>query len=244
MVKSEPMNYIVRRRFSHFAWLCSVLTATYEGLFIPSVPMTTATPLFGGSSMTDIGGDFVKSRMAQLHLFLTFIFKIPFLRKDPSLHNFLTVRDEKDFKTITEAPFDVASGGGRENWQNVGLSMWHKLVDGTAVAAADCDRLINDFKRQLELLHNTLKALDKECRAAGGRAVAYAASMSSLAGAMQAWSTLEVDLLDPQCNEYLDPYGAAKRPCVEAMKKGCCHWAQSVEVSGLLSTVWTVWTVL
>ncbi|KAJ1442587.1 hypothetical protein B484DRAFT_442115 [Ochromonadaceae sp. CCMP2298] len=252
-VKSEPLNYVVRRRFNDFAWLCSVLTATYEGLFIPSVP---AVPLFPSSdSKTDVTGDFVKGRMLQLHLFMQVLLSIPFLRNDIALHNFLTVQVDKDFKAITEAPFDVASGGGRENWRNVGLCMWHKLVDrelflhgqqegsralsrnleadavDEVAPAVDCDRLITDFKRQLELLHAMLKQLDRECRLASSQAAAFAASMSSLSGIVTAWTSLESDIADVKRNEYLDPYGAAKNRTMDAMRAGHSHWAQSVELA-------------
>lgn len=233
-VKTEPQKYVVRRRYNDFAWLRDTLAATYEGLFIPSIPATTIfsskTTLTGGSK-TDINGDFVKNRMLQLHLFVQQLANIPFLRTDPSLHSFLSVQNEKEFKQLTESPLSVANGGGTDNYTNVGLSMWLKLVDNTPTNPEVANRLVGDFKRQLDILGSTLNQVDAECRTAGRKAVASASAFSSLADQVAHWAMVEADLIDPNRNEYVDPNGKTKKAHLDALTVGHQHWAQSVAVS-------------
>ena len=236
-VKTEPQKYVVRRRYNDFAWLRDTLAATYEGLFIPSIPATTIfsskTTLTGGSK-TDVNGDFVKNRMLQLHLFLQQLSSIPFLRTDPSLHSFLSVQNEKEFKQLTESPLAVANGGGTDNYTNVGLSMWLKLVDNTPTNAVEAERLVGDFKRQLDILGTTLNAVDSECRAAGRKAVASAAALGTLTDQVAHWAGVENDLIDPNRNEYIDPSGKAKKAQMDALTVGQQHWAQSAAVRAFL----------
>ena len=224
----------MRRRYNDFAWLRDTLAATYEGLFIPSIPATTIfsskTTLTGGSK-TDVNGDFVKNRMLQLHLFVQQLANIPFLRTDPSLHSFLSVQNEKEFKQLTESPLNVANGGGTDNYTNVGLSMWLKLVDNTQTNPEVANRLVGDFKRQLDILGSTLNQVDAECRAAGKKAVASASAFSSLVDQVAHWGAVEADLIDPNRNEYVDPSGKAKKAHLDALTSGHQHWAQSIAVS-------------
>jgi hypothetical protein len=232
-VKTEPQKYIVRRRYNDFAWLRDTLAATYEGLFIPSIPATT---VFGKNALsmgskTDVNGDFVKNRMQQLQLFMHQLCRIPFLRTDPSLHSFLSVQNEKEFKQITEAPVNVTNGGGADNWTNVGLNMWIKLVDHTVINPLTAERLVGDFKRQLDLLAHRLNQVDSECRVAGKKAVLCAAAMGALSEHVAAWAGTEGDLVDPQKNEYVDPYGKTKKLQVEGLAAGQAHWAHTVGVS-------------
>jgi hypothetical protein len=232
VVKSEPQKYVVRRRYNDFAWLRESLAATYEGLFIPSIPATTVfgKTTLSGQNKNDVNGDFVKNRMQQLHLFLQQVSKIPFLRTDPALHSFLSVQNEKEFKQITETPVNVVNGGGVDNWTNVGLNMWLKLVDSTIINPVAAERLVGDFKRQLDLLAHRLNLVETECRAAGRKAVACATAMGALSEQVAAWSVTELDLLDPSRNEYVDPYGEDKKAYMDALNIGQAHWAHSIGV--------------
>ncbi|KAJ1392301.1 hypothetical protein B484DRAFT_439492 [Ochromonadaceae sp. CCMP2298] len=136
-VRTEPMNYVVRRQYNDFAWLRDVLTATYEGLVIPSGPATTMFT----SNAVNTGGN-------------------------SSLAAFLSVQNDKEFKALTNAP--VA-----HMWEarvgNEGVAASLRLVDNTEMNPVETDQLIADFKRQLDVLHGTLRQLDHECRVAGGR---------------------------------------------------------------------------
>ena len=231
-VKTEPQKFVVRRRYNDFAWLRDSLALTYEGLFIPSIPATTVfskSPL-GGGSKTDVNGDFVKNRMQQLQLFIDQICKIPFIWTDPSLNSFLSVQNDKEFKQITETAINVVNGGGVENWMNVGLNMWLKLVDNTLINPGAADRMVSDFKRQLDLLTTALAHVENEARQAGRKAVANAGGMSALSDQVAAWASMEVSLLDPDRNEYINPYGTAKRAHMEALVSGQAHWSNSVAV--------------
>jgi hypothetical protein len=226
-VKSDQLKTSVRRRYNDFAWLRDILASTYEGLFIPSIPATivfnTKSTLSGGRK-TDLNGEFVKNRMAQLNLFMQQICSIPFLRSDPSLHSFFTVSCEKEFKQITEAPISETNGGGVDNWANIGLSMWAKLVDAHEVHQEEADCVINDFKRQLDVLSATLAQVDNGCRAVGRKAVQYAAQMKGLGDLVRSWAATEAQLLDPHANRYVDPCGKKKRECMDGLVQGQDHW--------------------
>ncbi len=226
-VKTEPLGYTVRRRYNDFAWLRDTLCAGYVGLFIPSIPsttfFTTKTNLTG--IKTDISGDFVKNRMAQLNQFMQQICKIPFLRTDPSLVAFISIQNEKEFKHFMDIPRSTTDSDGE------GMKLWLQLVDKTVINSHDADRLIADFKRQLDILRATLDHVDKECRMAGKKAVQCAAAMSVLADNMCTWSDTESDLLDPNRNEHINAHGGKLKVYITALASGQSGWAQNVAVS-------------
>jgi hypothetical protein len=226
-VKTEPLGYSVRRRYNDFAWLRETLCTGYVGLFVPSIPSTTlfTTKTNMTGSKTDTGGDFVKNRMAQLNQFMQQICKIPFLRTDPALVAFISIQNEKEFKYYMDSPQSATSS------YSEGMKLWLTLVDKTAINDHDADRLISDFKRQLDILRTTLDQIDKECRMTGKKAVQCAAAMGVLADHLCMWSETENDLLDPNRNEHINAHGVKLRVYMTALSSGQSGWAQNVAVS-------------
>eukprot|EP01034_Spumella_vulgaris_P024260 gene24260-30580_t len=108
------------------------------------------------------------------------------------------------------------------------MKLWLTLVDKTVINNHDADRIIADFKRQLDVLRSTLDHIDKECRLAGKKAVQCAAAMGVLADQVCAWSDTESDLLDPNRNEHINSHGAKLKVYLTALASGQSGWAQNV----------------
>ena len=234
-VKTDPLSYNVRRRYNDFAWLREKLATKYQGMYVPSIPATTA--FSSKNSMgkkTDVEGDFVKNRMAQLHFFMQQLCDIPFLRTDPDLGYFLSVENEKEFKSImdTSTPV-VASVGGlpATEQSNEGLKLWLLLVDKTELNPVEAEKAIAGFKHQLDVLRSALNQVDIECRTAGKRAVACSRAMGSLSDMFGVWVGHELELLDPKRSECVNTYGGELSAAVEAVQSCHAHWAQNISVS-------------
>jgi len=90
LVRTQPLNFIVRRRYSDFLWLRGVLVKRYAGMLIPSLPAKSAT---GTSTVVD--SKFVLDRVALIHVFMTRIVNIPFLRSDATVLYFLEAQNGK-----------------------------------------------------------------------------------------------------------------------------------------------------
>lgn len=225
------MGYSVRRRYNDFQWLRDTLVQRYTGMFIPALPasntFSTKAPIALGK--TDVEGDFVKNRMSQLHMFTQQICRIPFLRTDPSLHAFISMQSEKEFKTVIDN--GVERIATYENWQNPGLDSWFAIIEPYSLAAVDTGRTINDFSRQLENIRNVLEHMESECRMTGRKAVLLAKAMSSLTDQTVNWQKLELELLDPYKNEYQNAEGHRVRVLMNQLVSGQSFWANTAAVS-------------
>ncbi len=209
------------------------MCATYAGMYIPSIPSTTifSTKRNITGSKTDINGDFVKNRMAQLNQFISQLSRIPFLRTDASLMAFISVQNEKEFKQFTDS---TANGkvSSNDNGGSEGLRLWLTLVDKTEINPNDADRCIQDFKRQMDVLRATLDQLDKECRLAGKKAIQCANAMGALSDHISGWNCTETDLLDPSRNEHISAHGIKLRLYMSALAAGHVVWSQNLTVIG------------
>lgn len=95
----------------------------------------------------------------------------------------------------------------------------------------DTPRTLGDFKRQLDGLRAVLDTLDKECRATGRKALQCAESITILTDATFNWQKLELDLLDPNKNEYQNPHGPRIKPLMSQLIAGQSYWSTSITVS-------------
>lgn len=232
-VKTEPVGYSVRRRYKDFVWLRDVLVARYTGLFVPALPASTAfstkVSLTGGK--VDTEGDFVKNRMTQLHMFAQQICKVPFFRSDPNLHAFVSLQSERDFKIAVEQGVEKLSA--YENWRNEGLDAWLQLLDTFTAEKVDTARTVGDFYRQLDSIRSTLDHIDRECRNTGRKAILLAKAMNALTEQTVQWQKLELDLLDPNKNEYLNPHGSRLRILMNQLVVGQTFWSNTTNVRTL-----------
>lgn len=89
LVTQEPQQYRVRRRFSDFEWLHSVLCARYVGMLVPSLPEKNVLK----------SDAFIQSRIRGLNLFLASVMQSPYLRSDEAVASFFTIGDEKEWET-------------------------------------------------------------------------------------------------------------------------------------------------
>ena len=84
-----PMNIQVRKRYSDFEWLTSMLSAYYPGNILPPLPRKNFGDRFNENFLT--------KRMRALNKFFFHIVQDPLLRNSQFLYDFLTINDEKEF---------------------------------------------------------------------------------------------------------------------------------------------------
>lgn len=88
LVKQDPQNYKVRRRFSDFEWLQRTLMNRYIGIVVPSLPEKNVYKT----------ESFIRSRMRALNLFLAHLVQVPYFTTDASVLAFTSVQDDKEWE--------------------------------------------------------------------------------------------------------------------------------------------------
>ena len=83
------MNIQVRKRYSDFEWLTTMLSAYYPGNILPPLPRKNFGDRFNENFLT--------KRMRALNKFFFHIVQDPLLRNSQFLYDFLTINDEKEF---------------------------------------------------------------------------------------------------------------------------------------------------
>jgi hypothetical protein len=233
VVKTDPLGYSVKRRFNDFAWLREALVHRYSGLFIPALPSTTrlrgATQRLTGEK-TDIQGDFVKNRMAQLNMFAHQLCRIPFVRTDPAFIAFVSISNDKEWKNITDNPQNIEKHTSFENWKNDGLDIWFNILDEYIVNQVDSDRSIMEFRRQLDMIIKILELIEKEAKITGTKAVHFVLSSNQLQEQFLTWQKLENDLLGPGANEVVSPHGPRVKQLMTNLLLGQLQWTSNMAV--------------
>lgn len=107
LVRTEPYTYLVRRRYTDFAWLRDTLQKRYIGMLIPSLPPKTGVVHYQSGTQTTTSH--VKNRMRMLGIFLEQLIQIPYVRGDPSVLAFLSVQNEQEFEGESRGYCLVAS---------------------------------------------------------------------------------------------------------------------------------------
>lgn len=154
MVHTDPLGFNVRRRFSDFEWLRTTLSARYVGLFLPPLPPKTVAAKVEGRSSELGSSEIIQLRMRLLNLFLNSLVSVPFLRDDESLIAFLSLQATKDWEktqTLHSSPISEIT--------TVGYRSWVRNLD-EFVEPANSERMILDFKRQLDLLKEQFRLLE------------------------------------------------------------------------------------
>ena len=154
LVTTKSSGWVVKRRFSDFSWLRAELVGRFAGLFIPSLPPKEMQgAAFKSSSDVNPNSSFINARLQLLRYFIDELVRIPFVRGDPSLTAFLSCQDDKDFEAAKEqtAKLTVMTD------QSEGLAAWR---DGLAASSPQhWDRIVNDFKGQIEQVEKNAKLL-------------------------------------------------------------------------------------
>jgi PX domain len=89
-ITTEPLGWIVKRRYSQFLKLREVLTATYLGSYLPPIPSKKA--------QGNLEDETVFKRQVFLNQFLVVLLKDQLIRGSPHLLNFLMESDELKHK--------------------------------------------------------------------------------------------------------------------------------------------------
>lgn len=214
-VTTEPMGFSVRRRYNDFAWLRDVLTAKYRGLYIPALPGTSISSMFNS---TDVNGDFVQFRMTQLNLFMQQLSKIHFLRTDPSLHGFLSIQQDVDFKAFLEN-----SSSKTNTANNAGLDAWNHILEHLSSGVTNDSPLnVPEAIREMDQLKIILTKLESQCMIIGRASLKFISQIDAMNGYLKNWQQLESELTSNNVREDL-------KASIAALVCGGDVWFKSAE---------------
>ena len=93
-VKTLPFNWIVKRKYTDFVWLRTLLIKMYPGIPIPPLP---------GKTMKSLDEKLVSRRKGYFESFLAEVMSFPDLKASKYLTDFLSIQDEKQFKLKVKA---------------------------------------------------------------------------------------------------------------------------------------------
>lgn len=227
-VKSEPSGYSVRRRYNDFVWLRDMLVASYPGMFIPALPAANKVNFSSksvGGSKVDVDSDFVKNRMAQLHLFLQQLKNIPFIvNSDPSLNAFLLIQNDKDFLSYQE------SSKKKEKEESSGARLWEELIL-KVVAPGDVARLVADVRRQMEVLKSTLTQIEDTVYNCGKSCTQFAKQVKYLSNFINNWNAKETELAGSTMYECPNGYGAIAKYWTDGLVQAMSHYSVSTTLN-------------
>ncbi|CAK72978.1 unnamed protein product (macronuclear) [Paramecium tetraurelia] len=98
-VQTDPIGWIVQRRYSDFLWLRELFCKIYPGINIPPLPKKTV--------LKNEKELYLQKRMKFLEKFLKSIFNCELLRHDKWFYAFLSSKEEKDLKQIQKLSTQV-----------------------------------------------------------------------------------------------------------------------------------------
>ncbi|TMW57230.1 hypothetical protein Poli38472_003155 [Pythium oligandrum] len=173
LVTEDANNFSVRRRFSDFAWLHSVLKARYIGLLIPSMPEKNVLK----------SEAFIQSRMRGLTLFLQHIVDSPYLRDDLAVTNFFTKTEDAAWDAAKKEASTMESGGE-------GHVRWIKRIACRTMPAA-IENEIASFKRQVEQQEKILSELLLCTKRLTEKSLAHAKDTAHLLTLFNGWTVTE-----------------------------------------------------
>ena len=104
-VHTEPLGWVVERRYSDFDWLRKLLQKYYPSFYVPPLP----NKKMGGKRFTD---KFIEKRMKFLNLFINNVVKSESFKASQILVSFLSYTDRakfdskfKEFQTLSLSPY-------------------------------------------------------------------------------------------------------------------------------------------
>ncbi|CAD8184943.1 unnamed protein product [Paramecium pentaurelia] len=98
-VQTDPIGWIVQRRYSDFLWLRELLCKIYPGINVAPLPKKTV--------LKNEKELYLQKRMKFLEKFLKSIFNCELLRHDKWFYAFLSSKEEKEFKQIQKLSTQV-----------------------------------------------------------------------------------------------------------------------------------------
>lgn len=175
-VKSNPMGYDVKRRYSDFTWLRETLARRYVGVLVPTLPEK------GGLKFSNT--KFIQLRMRSLAIFVERLVQNAYLKSDVSVMDFLSITDRKAFdaakKAVKEKSYEATlasafEGHGPER-ANVGEVKWREALD-TYTLPENTERSINAVKLQIDSLEKVMEGVIRASSKVVERSEAYQREM-------------------------------------------------------------------
>eukprot|EP01038_Epipyxis_sp_PR26KG_P017344 gene17344-23949_t len=202
-ISTEPLSWIVHRRFNHFAWLRKKLTERYHGLYVPLIPAKSffSWKYAGYRMKFDVDGEFIKDRCSHLKSFLNQLNKIPFVRTDHLYIAFLSITNIDEFNSFIKMNHNITNNISSKLSSEIGctvdgLKQWQDIINHYTGDNFMQENHVNNIIQRLELLRNIFRRLGKQCIHTGRRAIALASSLQSLNERIIQWNELETITLD------------------------------------------------
>ena len=126
LVTTIQLNTAVRKRYSDFEWLSTVLTNNYLGSLIHPIPKKNYGSRFNEA--------FVSKRMRTLEKFLKSLTQDPLIRNSQILFDFLTIGNDEEFNkkkneyTKMKPPTGISEMKSLEGLLNVGISQDKEIL--------------------------------------------------------------------------------------------------------------------
>lgn len=189
-VETQPFDYAVQRRYNDFIWLRDRLVSSFPGMLVPALPPKKSTT----GVHRDIEGDFIRTRMNHLHIWLGHLSKIPFVTGDPALEAFLTKAAGPEWdnaKKSIESGADVVTSTGNNEW-NAMLDDCNSPDDDVTV-----ERICVETKTHLSILVSNLCEADQAWSRTANPLVNAMKELALLENSVEQWKTFEISLAEP-----------------------------------------------
>lgn len=218
-ITTSPWGTIVRRRFSDFLWLRTTLSARYVGILLPILPEKKA---FGNS-----GEEFVQSRMRALSTFMTRLIENPYLKKDVTLKQFLSVQEAKAWENAKR------DASNTKESDNEGEMRWRAAINRYPLPA-NAERLLVDMSSQLDLMERALKEVCGAARRLADRAKAFSFELGSFRAAWSELERAEALSADPRAVEHTTAAAANLSDVMGRTGQALHAWSQISSFEGVM----------
>jgi len=152
LVETQPSGWAVRRRFSDFYWLRTMLLERYPGLLVPSLPAKDLVGKAAGKTAAGFQSEFIRTRMRLLGIFLDQVVQVPFLRTDASLLAFLSAQSDAEWTTQKQ----ISAGTTVLTDESPGCSRWKEEIS-KADLPVNVDRILAEMTQRLVPLGQTVQ---------------------------------------------------------------------------------------
>lgn len=209
----------VKRRYSDFDWMRTILVARFHGMAVPLLPEKRV--------VGNTGDAFVEERRRGLAHWLQMVVANPYLRHDHTLRLFMTVQTPMEWEQAKRA---AASGTGSNPAENEGLGQWFGCLRhypipadherAVAEVSADLNEAEADLVQLLQSVTEYYEASKRMTNALKG----VRAAIQGVAGHAEKRSAAACDTLAPS-KEHLALLARVSKQCSQG-------WMEAAEMSG------------
>jgi hypothetical protein len=168
----------VRRRYSDFDWIRSLLSDRYSGVAIPLMPEKRV--------LGNQGQAFIEERMAGLNEFMLLLLSNPYVRNDASVRMFFTLKGVSEFDQAKKA---ANAGQGADPSANPGLARWFGVLRALPLPVDSdqaCSELIAATDEAEARVVSTLGGVTRYFEASR----AYSDALKAITDAMGDWANV------------------------------------------------------